>query len=182
MYKTKENIFELEQVSVRLVKERPLLSKIPITSPIDAVELIGEDMYDLDREEMRVLFLDGGSKPIAYETCSIGTINRSLAEPREMIKAAFLLNAAYIVLLHNHPSGSCQATDCDNMVTERINKICNLIGITLLDHVIVSSSREYYSYADKMTQSLKKLSAPELEIYGSEDYINLPGLALVAEG
>ena len=98
--------YGLDQVSVHLVKEQPLLTNEGITNPESAVRILADAFRDYDREVVGVVHLRNDNVPINMTIASIGTLNSSLAHPREIMKAAFLSNAASILLFHNHPSGS----------------------------------------------------------------------------
>lgn len=174
-------MYELKQVSVRLKAERPLISEIPVDECEVALRVLGEDMYDLDREEIRVVFLDALLKPIAYEICAVGSTSGCMIKAREIFKAAFLLNADAIIIMHNHPNGSCEPSIQDNMLTEQMQKACSLIGMRLVEHIIVSSNREYFSYADKASDKLERLGAGKLGIKGYLPDINLPGMMVAEE-
>ena len=180
MSKMSKKNFKLDGVSVRLVKDRPLISDTPIISSEDIISLMGNDMMDLDREEVRVIFFDTRNHPIAWHQLSIGSLDRSIVSPRELFKAAFLLNAASIALFHNHPGDDEQPSETDNILTERLDKICNLMGIELLEHIIVTPSGHYYSYAEKSSGILKRIitySDMGLERKAPD----LKGISLVAE-
>lgn len=100
-----KQMFGLEQVSVRLVKEPPLLSEETIESPEDAVRILGDVFRDYDREVAGVVHLRSDHAPINMAIISMGSLNQSLMHPRELLKAAFLSNAESILIFHNHPSG-----------------------------------------------------------------------------
>lgn len=97
--------YQLDQVSIRMVKEPPLLSKMPMDSPEAAVRVLADTFRDYDREIMGVVHLRTDNVPINMVIASMGSLNYSLAHPRELLKAAFLSNAASVMLFHNHPSG-----------------------------------------------------------------------------
>lgn len=175
------NNFQLEGVAVRLIKERPLISNKSITCPKDLISLMGQDMMDLDREEVRVIYFDTKSHPLAYHQVSIGSLNASIVNPREIFKAAILLNADGIMLFHNHPSDDETPSDTDNLTTDRIHKACGLMGLTLFDHIIITPSGKYYSYYEKASDYVKT-SMTYSEIGVSVVPPELPGLSLVAEG
>lgn len=141
---------QLEQVSIRLVKEPPLWSTKKIEQPVDAVELVGNMLFEMDREVLCVLNLRTDGKPINFSIVSIGAINQSIAEPRELFKASILSNAASMLMVHNHPSGSLNPSKSDVLVTDRMVQLCNLMGIPLLDHIIVGGdNKEYFSFKSK---------------------------------
>ena len=137
--------YKLNVVAVRLVKDAPIMSGHPIKSPEDAVELIGKELCELDREVVCILHMKANGKPI-----SMGAIDSSIAHPRELLKAAILSNSASMILIHNHPSGDIHCSEQDTMLTQRMIDICDLVGIPLLDSVIVGGDNtEYFSYKEK---------------------------------
>ena len=140
----------LEVVSVRLVKDAPLMGGNPVCSPEDAVRLIGKEMSELDREVICILHLKTDGTPISCTFASMGAIDKSIAHPRELLKAAILSNAANMIMLHSHPSGSLEPSVEDSILTDRMIKICDMVGIPLVDHVIVAAGRDdYFSFKEK---------------------------------
>lgn len=91
-------------------------------------------------EEFHVLFLDTKRQLIADELQTKGTINQAAVYPREVIKRALELNAASIVLLHNHPSGDPQPSRQDILVTHEIIKAGHALGVEVYDHIIVGQN------------------------------------------
>jgi len=146
------NVFELSQVSVRLEKERPLLSNKPIVRPEDAILLVKDLLDDYDREVMCLVNLQTDGKPINMSIASIGTINASLVSPRELFKAAILSNAAAMILIHNHPSGRIQPSREDHLVTKRMQELCDIMEIPLWDHIIIGAGNgKMYSIVNDTT-------------------------------
>ncbi len=139
--------FKLDVVSVRLVKDAPLFSDHKITKTYHAVELLGEFLSDMDRELLCVINLKTDGTPINCHIASMGAINQTIAEPRELFKASILSNAAQMILVHNHPSGSLEPSKADTVLTDRMLKLTELMGITLADHIIVGGdNRSYFSF------------------------------------
>ena len=137
----------LDRVAIRLVKEAEIMSQVPITSPESAVSLIRDVIQDMDRECVCVLNMKSSMQPINFEIASMGTINACLVAPRELMKSAILSNAANVIMLHNHPGGSIQPSEKDMNVTERLYHAYEMMGITLLDHIIVGNGKEnIYSF------------------------------------
>lgn len=144
------NEFKLNMVSVRLVKDAPVYSEHRIVSPEAAVDVIGDLLCELDREVVCVINLKSDSTPINCSIVSIGAINQTIAHPREMLKTSILANAANIILMHNHPSGTLEPSREDTMLTDRMIQVCSLIGIPLLDHIIVGGDNgKYFSFKEK---------------------------------
>ncbi len=172
-----QNPFKLEVVSVRLVKDAPLLSDRRITTPKDAIKAVGDFLCEMDREVLCVINLKSDGTPINCSIVSIGAVNQTLAEPRELFKASILSNAAKMILIHNHPSGRLEPSRQDTMITDRMLKLTDLMGITLHDHVIVGGDNsQYFSFNEKGL-----LEHPK--IYLSTDYKSLDfgKTAMVAE-
>lgn len=134
-------------VRLTMVKEKELpYGGKRINEPELVAELAGQILKDADREYLLVISVDARSKPLAVEIVSIGTVNVSLAEPREIFKHSILNNAAGIILVHNHPSGDCEPSREDRRLTKRIEKCGELLGIEMYDHVIIGDG--YYSFRE----------------------------------
>lgn len=115
------------------VSERPV-----IDSPHKAVELLS-DIRDRRQEYFMCLTLDGANRLIAKRTITIGTLTSSLVHPREVFADAITDRAASIIVAHNHPSGSLEASRADQEVTKLLQESGELLGIPLVDHLIVTS-------------------------------------------
>lgn len=145
-----KNPFKLDVVSIRLVKDAPLYSGHQITVPMDAVELVGKQLCEMDREVLCVINLRSDKRPINCNFVSIGALDECMAHPREIFKSSILSNAAGMLIVHNHPSGSLMPSVNDSMITDRMVKICQYMGITLEDHVIVGGDNSsYFSFREK---------------------------------
>jgi len=101
-----------------------------------------------EKEHFITITLDGASNIIEKRVIHIGTLNQSLVHPREIFRPAILDNAAGIIIAHNHPSGTLEASRADIQITSRLKEVSKLIGIELLDHVIISKLG-YYSFSDE---------------------------------
>ncbi len=163
----RENPYKLDVVSVRLVEDAPLCSGHPIERPEDAVETLGSYLCGLDREVLCAINLRTDGVPISCNFVSMGTLNESMAHPREIFKAAILSNAASIMLVHNHPSGNLIPSKSDTLMTDRLIKNCEIMGIPLVDHIIVGGDNSrYFSFREK-----NMMESPK--IYLESDYRNL---------
>lgn len=146
----KGNDFALDVVSVRLVRDAPILSETEISNPKDAVRLVGQELCDMDREVVCVINLKADNTPINCQFASVGALDYSMAHPRELLKAGILSNAAGIILCHNHPSGNLLPSETDVRLTDRMQQLCVLVGIPLVDHVIVGGDNSrYFSFHEK---------------------------------
>ena len=106
------------------------------------------DMRFLDREELRIAFLDLRCRIASEMTMTIGTVNSSLVNVREILIEALKRKAMGIIIVHNHPSGEPLPSDADISVTEKLNDGANAIGIKLYDHVIIGENG-FYSFREK---------------------------------
>ena len=108
---------------------------------------IQEELSDYDREAIVVLNLNVKGKPINASITSLGTLNSSIAHPREVFKTSILSNAASIILMHNHPSGDCTPSRDDIDMIERMYMCGQILGIEVLDHIILGQDT-YFSFSD----------------------------------
>ena len=100
------------------------------------------------KESFKVLLLNRGNKVLGVFNVSEGGISETTVDIRLILQAAILSNASGIILSHNHPSGEIKPSMQDDMITNKIKTACGVMGITVLDHVIVTPEK-YYSYADE---------------------------------
>lgn len=114
---------------------------LTLTSPKTVADVYMQEMRFLTKEQTRVLFFDTKSRLLGEKVISVGCINASIMSPREIYLAALQEGAVHIILLHNHPSGDPTPSKEDVMVTKRMKEAGNLIGISLLDHIIIGDNR-----------------------------------------
>ncbi len=106
------------------------------------------DMARLRKENLRGLYLDTRNKLIRDEIIAIGTLNESLASPREIFAPAIQTPAAALILAHNHPSGDPSPSRQDIELTKRVLGASKVLGIDILDHIIIGSEG-YFSLREK---------------------------------
>jgi len=102
----------------------------------------------LNYEMFGVLFLDVQNRLIAYESMFRGTLTQTSVYPREVVKAALKVDAAAVILTHNHPSGSVQPSRADEALTQTLKAALALVDVRVLDHIIVGSN-ETLSMAER---------------------------------
>lgn len=150
---------KLESVTIRLVRDNPLYSDKAIRTTKDAIDLVGMMMSELDRETICIINLNAASKPINMSVVSVGGVSTVYCEPASVFKSAILSNAAYIIILHNHPSGDITPSREDISLTKRMIAAGELMGIPVLDHIVVGRQREgekfYYSMEEHRDCSFK---------------------------
>ena len=105
------------------------------------------------QENLLVIFLNNHNQIIKDEIIFKGSINQSLFHPREIIKKAIDYLAVKIILVHNHPSGDESPSLNDDEFTLRMIKCGNLVGISVIDHIIIGNN--YYSYYDHKSEWFK---------------------------
>jgi DNA repair protein RadC len=122
-------------------------SAVPIQTSTAAAALLRPYFEGLDREQFVVCGLDAKHAVIGINVVSVGSLSLSIVHPREVMKALILMNAAAWLCAHNHPSGDVVPSQEDRVLTKRLREGGELLGITLLDHLILGES--YYSFADQ---------------------------------
>lgn len=100
-----------------------------------------------DREAFVVLFLDSQNRLIRCDEMFQGTLNQTAVYPREVLRRALDLQAAALILAHNHPSGLAEPSQADQALTQALRQALQTVGIAVLDHLIVAGGRSY-SFAE----------------------------------
>jgi DNA repair protein RadC len=157
-----ENLFgaeappETKRIYIRQIEARyrremvredaPAWVSMRFTSPRQVFEMF----YDLRleaKEHFIALHLNGKNKIVCFDRVSIGSLNQSIIQNRELFKTACISSAAAILVLHNHPTGDPTPSREDLDVTRRIKEAGDLLGIKLLDHIIIGES--YVSFVEQ---------------------------------
>jgi DNA repair protein RadC len=108
-----------------------------VGSPSDATEYFKKFIGGKDTEAFLCLFLDHRNHVLDC-ICNPGTVDHTAVYPREIFKKAFELNASGLILSHNHPGGSLEASEGDRQLTRQLTTAGRALGITIHDHVIVT--------------------------------------------
>lgn len=116
------------------VSERPI-----IDSPKKAAQHLA-DIRDKKQEYFVVLSLDGANRLITMRVVTIGTLTSSLVHPREVFADAITDRAASVIVAHNHPSGNLTPSQADIATTKRLRAGAELLGISLVDHLIITKT------------------------------------------
>jgi DNA repair protein RadC len=131
---------------------RETLSKQKIDSPELVNELVGPEMRRLRKESLRVILLDTRYHLIRVEEISIGSVNESIAHPRDIFRPALVSSAYAVIVVHNHPSGDASPSQTDHSLTRRLAEAAELLQIKLLDHIIIGTPAEgspgYFSFKE----------------------------------
>ena len=128
--------------SSELVKSERILSS----------ERLARQMYlelrDKKQEHLVAIYLDTQNRVIEKRTIFIGSVRRSVAEPRDILYYACKNMATSLILIHNHPSGDPTPSDTDQAFTQRMREVCNQLGVIFLDHLVIGNPG-YYSFREK---------------------------------
>ena len=153
--KTFNGIGEAKAVSIiaalelgKRSKEANVFIRKKITDSNDAAEYFMSLLTDLNHEEFWVMLLDRGNKIIDSFMVSQGGVSGTVIDVRLIMKSAIEKLASSIILCHNHPSGTLQASDADLNITHKIKDAAKLMDISVLDHLIIGQSG-YFSFADE---------------------------------
>lgn len=124
---------------------------IKLTNSREVAQL-GESVFDPGtfslREEVVFLFVNRNMEVIGYYPHSTGIRSACLIDPALVFTTALLCNAANIIMIHNHPSGSLKPSEADITITKRLYEAGILLNVGLLDHLIIST-RGFYSFQDE---------------------------------
>ncbi|MBA3535629.1 MAG: DNA repair protein RadC [Tatlockia sp.] len=126
-----------------------LQKEISLTNAEQTHAYLKRQLRDRKNETFVALFLDNQHRVLAYEELFSGTINMATIHPRPIVERVLNLNAAALILAHNHPSGLAEASHQDIAVTERLRHALELVDARLLDHLVIGDN-EVYSIVSKM--------------------------------
>lgn len=141
---TEEDILSM----ARLLTSRRFRRGRAITNPKDAQQYLSMQLSHYEHEVFCCLFLDNRHRVLAFEEMFRGTIDGASVHPREVVKRALQLNAAAVILAHNHPSGVAEPSKADEHITKRLEKALALIDVRVLDHLIIGDE-EVVSLAER---------------------------------
>jgi len=118
-----------------------------LTSPVITRKYLMLEIASLEHEVFYCIFLDNQHRVLKAECCFQGTIDGANVYPREMVKRALQLNAAALILAHNHPSGITEPSTADQAITRRLIDALSLVDVRVLDHFIIGGTA-CYSFAE----------------------------------
>jgi DNA repair protein RadC len=128
------------------------LSKQKIDAPEIVNELVGTEMRMLRKESLRVILLDTRYHLIRTQEVSSGSVNESIAHPRDIFQPAVSSSAYAVIVVHNHPSGDASPSQADHSLTRRLAEAAELLQIKLLDHIIIGAPANgnagYFSFKE----------------------------------
>ena len=128
----------------KLSKKRP---RVIISCAQDIFNYLGECIYHLPEEEFYLICLDSSNKVICHKVIALGGNSQVAINSSEAVKFAIKHKAQKVILLHNHPTASCDPSEEDIETTKRLYMSFNVNGIAIFDHVIVNSEEQFFSFA-----------------------------------
>ena len=131
---------------------RETIAKLRVDSPEVVCQLLAQDLRALNRESLRALLLDTKFQLIRIEEISLGSLNESVAHPREIYRPALIHSAYAIIMVHNHPSGDPTPSKADKLLTKKLVEVGETLQIALADHIIIGGMQagkpSYYSFKE----------------------------------
>ena len=119
-----------------------------MSSPEATRHFLSARLRGLRHEVFAILFLDNQHRLIAFEELFRGTLDACSVHPRQVVERALHLNAAAVILAHNHPSGVAEPSGADRHITDRLRDALGLIEVRVLDHLVVGEGRPV-SFAER---------------------------------
>ena len=136
-------------VRLQMIREKQNLYGMKrFSDPAELVRMMKPILSMADREILLVLSLNNRLEPMAMEIAAVGSLNSCQVHPREVFKHAVLSNAAFVIAVHNHPSGDFIPRPEDRAITKRLAGSGALLGIPLIDHIIVGQDDSYFSFRE----------------------------------
>ena len=120
--------------------EQSLPAGASIRSPADTEAFLLSKLRHLGHERFCCLYLDNRHRVLRFDELFRGTIDGTSVYPREVVKEALAVNAAAVILAHNHPSGVAEPSQADERITRRLKSALELVDIRLLDHLIIGDA------------------------------------------
>ena len=140
-------VFEVGKRLARGPGPRPKLD-----TPQSVHDLLGPEFAGLDRERLYVLLLNTRLRLVWMEIVSIGSLNESVAHPREILRPALIHSAYGFVIAHNHPSGDPSPSEADKRLTRRLHEAADILQLRFVDHIIIGAPDDgrppYFSFKE----------------------------------
>ncbi len=131
---------------------REEMVELKMDKPERIYEFFCNDMARMNQEELHILILNTRMMLVHDQKLSVGTLNESIAHPRDILRCVIQHNAHAFILAHNHPSGDPSPSEADRQLTRRIREIAQLMKIDFSDHVIIGAPRAgakpYFSFRE----------------------------------
>lgn len=127
---------DIMDMAIKLANRRLAKRRI-VSSPDEIRQYLMVKMEALEHEVFSMIFLNNKHRILSFEAMFRGTIDGASVYPREVVKRALELNAAAVVMVHNHPSGDAEPSKQDISITKRLKDALALVDVRVLDHFVV---------------------------------------------
>jgi DNA repair protein RadC len=149
--KNNNNLFKVSEIDL-IYKTRVKASERPKINDSKDVANIMFDTWNPDTiehiEEFKILLLNRSNKVLGIKHVAKGGISGTVTDVRIIMQTAIKANASGIIACHNHPSGNLNPSEADTKITNKIKEAGSIMDIQLLDHVIITPDKDYFSFAD----------------------------------
>jgi DNA repair protein RadC len=119
-----------------------------LSTPASVRDYLHLLLHDREHEVFVVVLLDAQNRVLATDELFRGTLTQTSVYPREVVKLALRHNAASVIFAHNHPSGVCEPSQADRMLTRSLKEALNLVDVKVLDHFVVGGATAF-SFAER---------------------------------
>jgi len=140
---------KVNEITVSYSNDNP--NKVKITSSKSVYELVkchwDYNLIEL-QEEVKVVLLNRANMVLGIYDLSKGGISGCIVDIKLVLSVALKALTSHIILVHNHPSGNLKPSEADKSITNKLNKACDIVDITLLDHLIITKEA-YLSFKDE---------------------------------
>lgn len=134
------------ELAKRISKSSVDLTKLNTTDKLPY--MVMDDMRNLEKEHFKIAILNTKKELSYLETITVGSIDKTIVEPREVFSIAIKRNAHTLILLHNHPSGDPKPSVQDIEITKTLKEAGSLLNIPVIDHIIIGDGR-YFSFLEE---------------------------------
>lgn len=123
--------------ALRILERRLKKPWLSVDSPKTIKEFASLKLAELEREVFAVFWLNAQNQLMEYQELFVGSLTQAIVYPREVVKAGLKVNAAAAIFAHNHPSGTCEPSRADELLTTDLKRALEIVEIKVLDHIVV---------------------------------------------
>jgi DNA repair protein RadC len=138
---------DIMDMAVTLVEKRFQRGNA-LSSPAETRTFLKIKLHGYEHEVFGAIFLDSQHAVLSFDLLFRGTIDSATIYPREVVKQALSYNAAAVIFVHNHPSGSAEPSEADKRITQRLVNALTVLDIRVLDHLVVGGV-DVVSFAER---------------------------------
>jgi DNA repair protein RadC len=143
---------KLTEIQVRYTQRISVKERVKISGSADVFKTLWA-IWDKDliayQEAFVILLLNRANRVMGYRFISFGGLSGTVVDVKHIFGVALKCNANSVILAHNHPSGNRQPSQADLTITRKIKNGGELLDINILDHLIITPEKTYYSFADE---------------------------------